>query len=470
MSKTPRIPARGRAGALAALSVWALAGACADAGPAGPRPARAVILVTLDTLRADHLGCYGYDRPTSPNLDALAEGATLFTRAVSSGAWTAPSHASLFTGLDPYEHGTVSILVDRPLLRNVFPLHPRHVTLAEALRANGFATAAFVANGGFLSTWLKLDQGFDTYRVKREPAAKKNRAISRWLAAHRQRPFFLFVNFMDTHRPYNTKPRPGFLDPPAPTYKELAISFFHRVMAGEGPIPEDVRKLVIDQYDTAIAHVDEAVGELVAELRRLGLYDDVLLVVTSDHGEFFGEHGLAEHSKDVYQPVLRVPLLVKYAGQTRGERRDEIVSSVHVAHLVATGLASPVRERLLERFPRAPGDDPVLAENYYARTADLLDPRWGHRFRRVRRAVFDGKWKLLHSSDSAHELYDLESDPGETRNLADSEPEVVKRLSAYLEERLARGSRFPRPVRPNAPPPELTAEEEAELRELGYAR
>ena len=194
---------------------WAgcLAAAAGLACSPAPPPARGVVLVTIDTLRADHLGCYGYARNTSPSLDALAERATVYTRAMASSPWTLPTHASLFTGLAPFEHGARTFL-DASGRSLANPLDSAHLTLAEALRAEGFATAAFVANTGYLHPRHQLDRGFEVYEVRDESAMSMLPRIFEWLDEKAGGAFFLFVNFMDAHRPYNTTPRPEALPPP----------------------------------------------------------------------------------------------------------------------------------------------------------------------------------------------------------------------------------------------------------------
>ncbi|MCZ6816562.1 MAG: sulfatase, partial [Planctomycetota bacterium] len=283
-----------------------------------------VILITLDTLRADHLGCYGYDRPTSPRIDAFAETATLYRRGYATSPWTVPTHGSLFTGKFPYEHGAHSFKVDRPVM-NVNRLPLEHLTLAEALKSEGYQTGAFIANNGYLTAGSQFNQGFDTYHVERVYADTLNERIFAWLDARRDKRFFIFINHIDTHRPYNTAPRPGITDRPVVRDQgQLLDRLYAAVMPGTGPIPSDLVARVTDQYDTAVANVDAAIGSLLDKLESMGIYDRTLIVLTSDHGEYIGEHHLVEHSKDVYQEVLWVPLIVKGVGQTSGKAIEDI--------------------------------------------------------------------------------------------------------------------------------------------------
>jgi len=447
----------------AALGVLAAAlalPACSSARDPGLPPN--VVLIVVDTLRADHLGCYGYARSTSPRMDAFAAGATRYARAISSGSWTVPSHASMFTGKAPFAHGAHDFPVERER-NNVRRLAPEELTLAEALSEQGYRTAAFAANAAFLARHWQLDQGFERYQVERVFGDRLNPLIFRWLdGLDPAEPFFLFVNYIDTHGPFNADPRPEFdLGARADEgrlHDELAL----RVLPGVEPAPPDLVQRVIDQYDTAIANVDAAVGELLDRLRPLE--DASVVVVTSDHGHFFGEHALAKHSKDVYQEVLAVPLLVRAPGQREGRVEERVVASSDLPRLILSHFPEPARQGLLARFPEPGAGSLALAENYYARPADLFHPVWGWRFRRVRRAVFEWPFKLIHSSDGQHELYDLAADPAEAQDLYAERPEVAARLERALAEEIGDRQGPEGEGEPAELDPELTRQLEA----LGY--
>jgi arylsulfatase A-like enzyme len=266
-----------------------------------------VVLITLDSLAASHLGCYGYERDTSPYIDAFAAGATLYQRAFATAPWTLPTHASMMTGRFPFEHGAHTFKINDHVVRE-YPLDESFLTLAEALKQEGFETAAFTANTAYLDPRWNLSQGFDVYENKRLQGEHINQKIFDWLDSHRSDRFFLFINYMDTHGPYNTrKPRerPDFLDHVStrktdPMFDDLTA----RLIEGDEPHPEAELRLLGDLYDIAIANVDEYLQALFDRLRDLGLYDELMIVVTSDHGEYFGEHGLVEHSKDDFREAL----------------------------------------------------------------------------------------------------------------------------------------------------------------------
>lgn len=457
---------RWRAATACALAAAILAPGCTS-GPSprheDPRPN--VILVTLDTVRADHLGCYGYSRRTSPNLDAFALSATRYEQAMATAPWTVPSHASLFTGKMPFEHGAHSFEVTSARDNNVSPLRDEEITLAEALKQEGYSTGAFVSNVGYLSAWTQLDQGFDTYKVEWGYADRVNRDVRPWLERNRNQPFLLFINYMDAHRPYNARPRPGFLDPPAVQDQgQLLDKLAEQTLPGDSPPDPQLRQQVIDQYDTAIANLDEQVGVLLGWLRELNVYDNSVVVITSDHGEYFGEHNLVEHSKDVYQPAIRVPLLVKRPQQAEGCADSEIISLARVPGLVMDYMPAAIAKRRRASFDGA-ATAPVMAENAFSRTKDLFDPRWGARFNRVRTAVYDWPLKLIRSSDGRDELYNLLEDPGELRNLAASQAADAARLRERLERFESGRTRAPAGGVRAA---ELSDEQRRILKSLGY--
>jgi arylsulfatase A-like enzyme len=422
-----------------------------------------VVLVTLDTLRADHLSCYGYRKQTSPRLDAFASRATRYTSSFATAPWTTPTHASLFTGLHPFEHGAVSFETTRPS-RNAHPLDAAHETLAERLHGEGYATAGIVANTIYLDAGFGLEQGFELWDPRREwGEAVTERALA-WIDARGEPPFFLFVNYLDTHRPYNVTARPGERVYANAEHPAILLGKLRERVMVRGEPPGELGALVIEQYDRAIRNVDAALGALLDGLAERGLYDASLIIVTSDHGEYFGEHGLVEHSKDVYRPALAVPLVVKRPGQTRGEVVETPVSSVDVPALVLEALPEAIRRRHAGAFPYRPGSHPILAENHFSRPNDLVHPVFGARFRRVRRALQADGFTYIDSSDGRHELYRLDTDPGESQDLVAQLPDVAARLAGRLAELQSRGRARLLPPTPERVDPELLEQ----MRALGY--
>jgi arylsulfatase A-like enzyme len=448
------------------LAVFITCVFCSCTGDKPPRTPPNVILITMDTMRADHMSRYGYERPTSPRMDQLADSATFYSRSMASSPWTVPSHASLFSGRDPFEHGSHTLKAvgkNQPI--NL--LYDGFLTLAEALEQEGFTTGAFVANDGMLATRWNLNQGFQIYHIERTLAEHLNVRVFAWLdsIATTGNPFFLFLNYMDTHKVYNTKPRPGFLEVPAvQDGGQLVDQLYQEVMPGVGPIPWDLVQKVIDQYDTAVANLDEQIGVLLDRLLEMGLYDNTMIILTSDHGEYFGEHYLVEHSKDVYQEAIWVPLIIKEPHQGRGRRDDTVISSSDIPYLVWSQFPKQTADKYRAQFPNAPGNHPVITENYYSRAKDLFHPVWGKRFDRIRIAIYDWPYKYIHSTDGRAELYHLEYDEREAVNLVDKDrdraQQMLTALRAYVDSRPT----FEEFIKQ----PPLSEEERKKLKSLGY--
>ena len=442
----------------AALVALCIASACGE-----PEPRPNVVLITLDTVRAESLSCYGHERETTPRLDAFAKSATLFENSHSNGNWTPGSHASIFTGRFIFEHGchyndpTRAIADEAPddyMVIELSGLSEENTTMAEVLQEAGYATAGFVANGAFLNPRQVpgISQGFRHYKVlgPLDPAQDVNRRVFEWLERFpgenpENRPFFLFVNYMDAHTPFNIEihdewsreraPRP---DPGESAEDTLMRRLVERAMAGEteyGGMDRDVHT----QYEVAIRNLDREIGNLIDYLKKSGLYDNTAIVITSDHGEFFGEHGLASHPMDLYRPGTFVPLIVKDVGQTEGRTVETPTMGVDVARLIAASLDEATRLEFERVFPNTPGSHPLMSELYYSHLRHInAEYKW--RFRRVRTSWEEEGYKLIHSSDGNHELYYLPQDSEESNDLAAEEPEKVQELILKMEE-FRRGKR-----------------------------
>ncbi len=387
-----------------------------------------VLLVTLDTTRADHLGCYGYPRATSPNLDDLAREATVYTRAIAPGTWTLPSHASLFTGKCPASHGVrydptgplmlSSAIPDKPTFQEyrVRGLAESETTLAALLTRAGYRTGG-VAGGPWLKRVFGLANGFESWddddigRISGRLGAGVTASAVRWLESAPE-PFFLFLNYFDPHSPWS--PPAGFADPflTAP------------LTPGTPESPEQLLAL----YDGEIRYADHQLGEVVATLKRRGLYDRTWIIVTSDHGELIGEHGRNGHGDVPYQEVLHVPLISK---PVRGDggvgERSEMVQLTDVLPLVLARLGLPKPEGIQGGIPPDLGR-PIIAESYTL--AILYDEGdW--------RAIFDGSRKLMWNSQGRSALYDLATDPHESTNLLPERLEEAATMERAMNDYLA---------------------------------
>lgn len=271
-----------------------------------------VVLISIDTLRADHLGCYGYFRNTSPNIDALAKEGIIFKDAFSVSTWTLPSHMSMMTSLYPEANGVVSYEDS---------LSEEHLTLAEILQQDGFQASAFVS-GQYVNSIYGFNQGFSLYddfsidtrqgdSTNAATSQKLNIQIERWLDTHSQKDFFLFLHYFDVHSDYDPPPPYDKLFDPG--YQGSVDGRGYRGNPGvhKGMNSRDLEH-IIALYDGEIAFTDEYIGRFFSKLKRLGIYDDTLIIVTSDHGEAFFEHGIKGHSSLPYEELIRVPLIIKF--------------------------------------------------------------------------------------------------------------------------------------------------------------
>lgn len=299
-----------------------------------------VVLISIDTLRADHLGCYGYAKPTSPTLDALCGESVVFTQAIAQAPSTLHSHASLLTSQIPHHHGA-SWAARTPLAEEA-------VSLAEVLAGAGYATAAFTG-GGQMDKIFGLDQGFDLYA---QPAVSRFadtvRAAIPWLEGQGAERFFLFLHSYETHHPY--EPETSYLEAVGDDYggalpDAISLDLLLQINSGEIALDDSDLAHVVATYDAEIRSMDDGLALLVDTLQRLGALDRTLLVFTSDHGEEFGEHGtVGWHSHTLYDELLRVPLVVRFPRAAfAGARIDRQVRSLDVAPtvLAAVGLDPP---------------------------------------------------------------------------------------------------------------------------------
>jgi arylsulfatase A-like enzyme len=435
--------------ALALAAVFALRRA-----PARPRH---LVLISIDTLRQDRLGAYGYPRPTSPALDALAARGVVFENAFSPCSWTVPSHVSLLTGLHPSRHG-VRGRRDR--------IGASATTLAEWLQARGFETGA-VVNSNLLDATRGFARGFDHFeRVgfqRFAPAAPEVHARAlRWLEGRGERPFFLFLHHYDVHSDYSPAPeyRRMFLRPYAGIATgatgQLAAQRLGRLELG----PVDAERLS-DLYDAEIRQLDDELGRFFAELERRGVLRETAVIVTSDHGEEFLEHGGFLHGRTLHGELVRVPLVLAGPGIPAGRRVASPASLEDVLPTAASLLGVDAPAQLdgvdLSASFRG-GPEPGRERTLWFETDWWLEQPEGS----WKRAVQQGRWKLHYGRpDDRFALYDLATDPGERTDLAAQQPERLAELRALLEPQLGPRSRAEQRE-------ELSPEEIEQLRELGY--
>lgn len=388
----------------------------------GPRARPNVVLISIDTLRADRLPAYGYATGSTPALDALARDGVRFDAAYANYPLTLPSHVSLFTGLLPPRHG----VRDNVGYRLDGVAHP---TLAARLRADGYRT------GGFVSAYvLRRDTGVaDGFEAYDAPGIGKQRealdlaqrsgfetlaAARAWLASQGPAPFFLFLHLYEPHAPYVP--------------------------------PEPYRSRLPDPYDGEVATADAVVGGLLADLRARDLYDGALIALVSDHGEGLGDHGESKHGIFLYRSTLHVPMLIKLpAGRRAGEAVAAPVELVDLPNtlLTAVGLDPDPRLDGIDALGRVPVERGIYAETFYPR----LHFGWSDL-----RAWTEARWSLV--DGPAAELFDLAADPGQEQNRIETERRQATRMRAEIAERDA----------PLAAPAATDAETARKLAALGY--
>ena len=490
--------------AVAALAL-ALAGTLIQWRP--PRPD--VVLVVLDTLRPDHLGCYGYERPTSPVLDAFAREAVLFEQAESASPWTAPALISLVTSLYPEVHGVFSF-------PNPGSMNARATTLAEILQQHGYATGAFT-EGGYAKGEFGLGQGFEVFptnpgdedsnasNMTHSSRLEENleRALA-WLAAERERPRFLLFHTYEVHEPLRAPDeyvrlfRPDWdgaaeearltaaferfereraIDP-----ADVQLLFDHKhhcLMPGDERVPDGLQQFLHenglnppggglnpgtlqffrDQYDAEIRYTDEQLGRLFAALDP-----EAIVAVVSDHGEAIGEHQKIGHGSRFHREQLGVALLLR-ARDLAPRRVPQLVRSVDVmptlldlAGVHPDGLALQGQSLLPLLAGTGPGPSLSFSQ------ALSLNNEERSRFS-VRTAQHRA---ILDPHTGAVQLFDLAADPGETRDLAGEQPELAAELAARIREQRERDSALAPVLAGLAEAHEFTPDEEESLRELGY--
>jgi len=430
----------------------------------------------MDTFRADHLDLSM--NGSTPSMASFAKEGVVYKNCTSTSSWTLPSHASLFTGLYPTTHGAHRVKLKKikngKRQKHYYPLVPQNITMAEILKKNGFKNYGIVSNYVYMHHDTGIAQGFDVYddRSKnvffRNPLAEElysfsattdiakalskfsgfyeeiiqsktkryrlaeniNKSVKRVMKSHLRespsKPFFLFVNYVDTHSPYSpvkqyrdsTKLRDKWLVSPPGWVK----SFVSKISKEE---KDHVRR----GYKGEVMYLDSYIGELLSYLKNMGIYDNSLVIITSDHGDFLGEHGIIGHRCGLYREVLDVPLIVKYPLSDKKTKKiiQTQVQLVDILPTVLNFLGIAIPKRIEGRLLGSSGE--IVSEEY--ENTHLVE-LYGSRFRGNIKTLFENPYKYILNSVRGNELYNLLKDPKEERNIVEEKKEIAKEMKKNL--------------------------------------
>jgi arylsulfatase A-like enzyme len=442
-----------------------------------------IILISLDTLRADHLKCYGYGRQTSPHMDRLGADGAIFTNAFSSTSWTLPAHISLLTSLDNRHHG-----VDK---RNPY-LDRSIATLADVLRKEEYFTCA-ITGGALVGQRFGFSQGFDFYREFMRSRRKPNSAkilynhVNRWLDENKDRRFFLFLHTYQTHAPYSC-PHPYnsffFKDKKMPwTQGDIEKILFRPRPRGKFPfntLSPLERENIVDLYDGEIRFTDEVlIKPLIKKLKKLHLYENTMIILTSDHGEEFFDHRAWLHGHSLYNELLHIPLIIKFPqSKYKNMRLHNNVSIVDIMPTILDEMEIDFSGynfdgvSLVDYLQNGEQEDQlILADVDSFKNPDILPAKI---------ALFQNGYKLIMNNDfgrppeyylpipppiAKFELYDMQRDPTELHNLFDQKSAIIRNLISKIPEIYRVRSK-----RPSAKRKEMDKDFEKTMRALGYIR
>lgn len=395
-----------------------------------------IIIISIDTLRADHLGCYGYPLNTSPNIDALAKDGVLFSRCFTLTPLTAPSFSTLLSSLPPHMHGAK---------RNGLSIFRDIKTLPFYLNRYGYKTGAVISNWPLRKRLAQLHKHFDSYTevftkkrymgmINSEGQAPVvySRSIE-WLEANHKKRFFLWVQFTEPHAPYIM-------------HKEFMFDYSK---VDPGTYPPGSRMKKIKRYDSEIRFTDKYVGQLIAKLKELGVYENSLIIFHSDHGESFGEHNYFKHGRKLYNSTMHVPLVVKMPGNiSKGTVRHDNVSLMDVAPSILAILnMRPIK--LMQGKAILPDDTPLTNHKIFLETykgtvhLKRKNKKYHLRIKPIRYAVVDGTDKIIYNlKNKSYEAYRITEDPFETENIHLAGSNMFDDIKEFLGEWIQRTNKF----------------------------
>ncbi len=406
-------------------------------------PGANIVFVSFDALQASHVGAWGYERDTTPTIDRVARDGFSLLRTYSVASWTVPASMTWFTGVYPSEHRMTNKFAiynaREQRIARLKELAPNLTTLAETLRAAGYATGGFTGNAG-VSGGFGYDHGFDTYFFERERFGSFDQSIPRalaWLREIRDRKFFLFLHGYDVHG--QSTPDGGFdrrFVDPVYDGKYTGSPHEQELLREEGLARGrlDLRDVDIRFwraiYDEKIRRADAKFARFLAEFERLGLADDTLFILTSDHGTEFCEHGRFDHGFSLYNELLHVPLVIRLPGQRGGERVSTPASSIELLPTILDLVDERLSPTLAAQI-RGQSLVPTLRGQHTPR--DIISETDYREFTFQRSIITPDDWKLILTlENNSRELFDLTTDPAEQHNLAETHPAKADELQSRL--------------------------------------
>lgn len=422
-----------------------------------------VIVISIDTLRADRLGCYGYPRPTSPHIDELAEDSILFSHCYTLTPLTGPSFSTMLTSLPAYKHGAK---------RNGLPIYQHIKTLPFHMKKHGYYCGAFISNWPLRKSLSDLHRYFDDYvevfTKKRwlgvmQPEGKAEdvtRNAIEWLEQHRGKKFFLWVHYSEPHAPY--------------IYHKEFFKVLEKVP--DSFYPPGTAHKKSDRYDTEIAKVDHHIGELIHRIKELNLYHDALVIFNSDHGESLGEHNYFTHGRKIYNSTMHVPLTVKLPqSHEKGAVIAQNVTLMSVAPTILKFMKLPVPAEMegpplpLWKDNREP-NHPILVETYKGAARFKKNINFHMKVKPTHYGIIMGSRKLIYNTGSRKfEVYDLEGDRFEIRNLFYKQRRKFTGLQDQLFNHIDRVKKYIQYASKNLKQKtNLTSEDIEKLKTLGY--
>lgn len=418
-----------------------------------------VIIVAVDTLRADHLGCYGYPRNTSPNIDEFAQDGVKFNSCYTPSPLTTPAFASLLTSLPPHKHGAK---------RNGLSIFDKIKTLPQLLKEYGYASGAFISNWTLKKKLTHLDRGFDTYKEvltkKRwfglfNPEGKApeiNLEAKKWIYANRERKIFMFLHYTEPHEPY--------------VYHKEFDRGFDKINPEFYPVGCSHKK--IKKYDTEVGFVDFYIGEFFHKIKEYGLYEDSLIIFLADHGESFGEHNYYGHGRRLYNSGLHVPLIVKLPRfEAKNTEVNRHVHLLDVAPMILSELGYPIPGEMEGKnlFDPETRERLLFFESYKGAVHSERDETFSLKVKPVRYGLLKDNYKLIF--DDGFEAYNLEKDHFELRNIYKSSEIPFVKMTAHLREFMNNVEEFIKlSKRFRKQRSKLTKEEMERLKSLGYIK